>query len=50
MNSKCKECGDPFTLKQEELDWFDKKGFPHPKRCESCRAKRRAQEHVEGKA
>ncbi len=40
-NIQCKDCRKDFTLTNEELDWYDKKGFPHPKRCKSCRAKKR---------
>lgn len=50
MTKQCKGCGKDFELTQETSEWFEKKGLIPPKRCESCRAKKRAQEHIEGKA
>lgn len=34
---KCKDCGETFTITQEELKWYEDKGFKPPKRCKSCR-------------
>jgi Probable zinc-ribbon domain len=47
---KCKDCNNEFLLTDEEVAWYDKKGFPHPKRCKPCRTKNRAQQHIDGKA
>jgi hypothetical protein len=43
---QCKDCGNDFTLKAEEVDWYTKKGFDLPRRCKPCRVKKKAQ--VEG--
>lgn len=42
MTLKCKDCGDNYELKQEEVDFFRSKEFPLPLRCKPCRVKRKA--------
>lgn len=37
----CKECGNPFTMEEEEVKWYRAKGFPLPKRCRECRKKKK---------
>lgn len=40
----CVECGTPFTFTAEEQEFHAQKGFTNePKRCPTCRAKRRAE-------
>ena len=38
---KCKECGEVFTMTDEEVKWYEDKGFELPKRCPECRKARR---------
>ena len=38
---RCKECGKLFALTKNEIEWFNKKKFSLPKRCENCRNKRK---------
>jgi len=37
----CVDCGNVFILKGEEIDFYNKKGLHKPRRCKSCRDKRR---------
>lgn len=37
----CKDCGQTFWLTKEDEEWYSKKNLQPPKRCASCRAKRR---------
>ena len=46
----CKDCNEPFVLNDGEITFYEKKAFPLPRRCKSCRAKKRAQDHIDGKA
>lgn len=49
---ECKECHRPFAILPEEAEWYTKeKGYDLPKRCPSCRRKRRkkAEEESETK-
>ena len=39
----CKDCGESFELTQSEIDWYKEKRLTLPKRCESCRAKNKAE-------
>ena len=41
--ASCADCGMSFVIKQGEKDWFLERGFMLPKRCKSCREKRKAQ-------
>lgn len=38
---KCYDCGQEFVLELGEIKFFIKKGFDYPKRCKSCRVKRK---------
>ena len=38
---ECISCGEKFVIPAEEKEWYEKKGFELPKRCKSCRQKRR---------
>lgn len=38
---KCKDCGENFTWKSGEQEFFSVKGFPPPSRCVDCRRKRK---------
>lgn len=38
---KCYDCGQEFVLELGEIKFFIKKGFDYPKRCKSCRSKRK---------
>ncbi|AST89876.1 MULTISPECIES: RQC-minor-1 family DNA-binding protein [Sutcliffiella] len=42
---KCWECGDRFTFTVEEQKLYRQKGFVHPKRCKSCRRKKRYEDY-----
>lgn len=42
---KCKTCGRPFFMYATEMDFFDEKGLPLPRRCYFCRAHRKAGEN-----
>jgi hypothetical protein len=39
---KCADCGAQFVFGADEAAWFLEKGFNPPKRCKSCREKRKA--------
>lgn len=38
---KCKECGEYYVFSKPEYDWYKEKNFVVPRRCYSCRSKRR---------
>lgn len=38
---KCKDCGEPFYIAHDEEEWYTNRGFNIPKRCKTCRDKRR---------
>lgn len=38
----CIECNKPFSLTPEHVEWFKSKNLELPKRCKSCRIKRRS--------
>lgn len=40
-SSKCKDCSTDFVIESGEINWYNRKGFPLPKRCPDCRKKRR---------
>jgi len=44
----CADCGMSFVIKQGEKEWFLEKGFPLPRRCRECRAKRKEMNHTHG--
>lgn len=37
----CQECQQEFVFSTGEQEYFEKRGFSEPKRCASCRRKRR---------
>lgn len=37
MEKECIECGEKFILTDGEIKFYDKKGYPYPKRCKKCR-------------
>lgn len=41
MSITCKVCGKPFMMERPEIRWYSRMGYPLPKRCPECRAKRR---------
>lgn len=44
MNNKtliCRDCGEEFVFSSSEQSFFNKKGYSEPKRCKSCRKKRK---------
>lgn len=42
----CKDCSNEFTISIQELKFFNKKNLTLPKRCKSCRQKRKHQKEV----
>ena len=44
----CMMCGDVFSLREGEQDFFAQRGLDLPKRCPPCRAERKAQSTQEG--
>ena len=38
---KCKDCGEYYVFSKPEYDWYKEKNFVAPRRCNSCRTKRR---------
>lgn len=38
---KCKDCGTYFFTNVDEEEWYKGRGMSIPKRCETCRRKRR---------
>jgi rubrerythrin len=40
---KCAQCDNPFAVTVKEAKWYEEKGFSIPKRCPSCRHKRRTE-------
>jgi len=46
ITSKCVEsnCGKPFTVLAEDVKFYIDKGLKVPKRCHSCRSKRKAEQ------
>lgn len=38
----CSDCGNSFSIKQGEKEYFEQKGWPLPKRCPACRKKKSA--------
>lgn len=45
----CADCGQEFTVSEEEAKWYKDKGFEMPKRCPDCRKKRRHARNTGGK-
>jgi hypothetical protein len=38
----CKDCGNPFMMNYREVKFYEEHQLHIPKRCKSCRAKRKA--------
>lgn len=38
----CKDCGNPFMMNYREVKFYEENKLHIPKRCKSCRAKRKA--------
>lgn len=47
-NYTCKDCGAIFSLTASEEIWYTNKGYSLPKRCSSCREKRKQSKAQEG--
>jgi len=41
ISIKCRDCGKDFVMGKREINWYSKRGWTLPKRCESCRKVRR---------
>jgi len=41
ISVKCKTCNKVFAMNRREIMWYSNMGYPLPKRCPECRAKRR---------
>ncbi|MFQ5604200.1 MAG: zinc-ribbon domain containing protein [bacterium] len=37
----CEDCGNQFTFSEDEQQFYNQRGFQEPKRCKSCRDKRK---------
>lgn len=46
---ECTQCANKFAVTVEEAAWYEEKGFAIPKRCPSCRHKRRMERNEENK-
>ena len=40
---ECIQCKNSFAVTNDEAAWYEEKGFAIPKRCPSCRHKRRVE-------
>lgn len=40
----CTQCGRHFYLKQNEYDFYVSQSYQMPKRCKTCRTRRKAKE------
>jgi NAD-dependent SIR2 family protein deacetylase len=38
----CIDCGKEFTFTEKDQEFYKEKGFEQPKRCWTCRKKKRA--------
>lgn len=45
---ECIDCGEEFIFTAGEQEFFEEKGFDDPKRCKSCRDKRKAEKRNRG--
>ena len=50
MDRVCRDCGDLFTITEQEGQFFEHKGLQLPKRCQGCRAARKVAEIDEEQA
>ncbi len=39
----CQDCGQSFTFRADDQEFFAAKGYSEPKRCPSCREARKAE-------
>lgn len=39
---QCIDCSNAFDFTERDQEFFQEKGFEAPKRCKSCRAKKKA--------
>lgn len=37
----CGDCGKDFTFSKNDQDFYQEKGYTQPKRCKTCREKRK---------
>lgn len=37
----CKDCGNNFTFTEKDQEFFEKMQFTQPRRCKSCRLKKK---------
>ena len=44
MLIKCKDCGNDFEFTKGEQDFFQQRGLYPPKRCPTCRMKRKKEQ------
>lgn len=45
LRAKCVDCGRQFEITNNQYEFFQKKGFDIPKRCESCREEKKNNSH-----
>ena len=45
---KCQDCGKEFVFIEAEQNFYKTKNFPEPKRCKSCRQKRKERRRNNG--
>ena len=46
---QCSDCGATFTFSAEDQEFFQSKGYINePKRCPSCRAKKKMERYGDG--
>ena len=46
---QCSDCGATFTFSAEDQEFFQSKGYTkEPKRCPSCRAKKKMERYGDG--
>jgi hypothetical protein len=38
---ECKDCGEEFELNQAEKEWYAQMDYQTPRRCKSCRQKKK---------
>lgn len=42
----CRECGEQFTLTDNQIGFYMQRGYDEPTRCQECRHKKRQIEYV----
>ncbi len=43
---RCNDCGEKFVIDNYESVWYSDKGFKIPRRCKSCRDKKKKVENI----